>query len=530
MTIFNGIFPGPGADKTRYRLLTKQHVKTRKWNGRTYLFVEPAGLSLLAAEAFSDGSFFLRASYLAQLAAIGKDTGASDNDRFVARALLKNAVIAAEGVLPLCQDTGTATIIAFKGEAVQTGDDDVQALSRGVFKAYTENNLRYSHMAPLSLFDEVNTGCNLPAQIDIASVLGNEYRFLCMAKGGGSSNKTALFQETKALLNKTSFAAFLKEKIKALGVAACPPYHIAVVVGGTSPEMCLKTVKLALTGHLDNLPLKGNKRGSAFRDRFWEKQVLAIARETGLGAQFGGTYLALDARVIRLPRHAGSCPIGLGVSCNADRNIKAKITKQGIFLEALEKNPSRYFASVPFSSAKEPVPVDLNKPMAAILKQLAACPAGTLVSLSGPLIVARDSAHARIKNILDKTGDIPEYFKQHPVYYAGQAKTPKGMISGSFGPTTALRMDAYVPSFMKQGASLVSLAKGNRAATVTEACKTYGGFYLGTIGGAAALIARENIVKTEIIDFADLGMEAIRRITVKDLPAFILINSRGCTA
>jgi len=514
-------------DKTEYRALSGKFVAAKKCGKETLLCVKPQALTLLAREAFSDLAFFLRPAFLEQLSAILNDKTASANDRFVAEALLKNAAIAAEGVLPLCQDTGTANIIGYRGNGVLTDGRDDAALSKGVFETYAEKNLRYSQMAPLSLFEETNTGCNLPAQIDISAAEGMEYRFLFMAKGGGSSNKTALFVETAARLNEASLVPFLREKIKGLGVAACPPYRIAVVIGGTSPEMALKTVKLASANYLDTLPTRGNKYGTAFRDLEWEKRVLAIAEETGLGAQFCGKWLAHEARVIRLPRHAASCFIGIGVSCNADRNIKGKITSKGIFLEKLEKNPSRFLKNVKSALPAKPIPVDLNRPMPEILKQLSGKPVGTLVALSGALIVARDIAHARLKKALDDKGTVPDYFKDHPIYYAGPAKTPKGSPSGSFGPTTAARMDSYLPEFMKKGASPVTLAKGNRAPLVTEACKTYGGFYLGTIGGAAALVARENITSSEVVDFEELGMEAVRKIIVKDLPAFILSDNQG---
>jgi fumarate hydratase, class I len=514
------------ADRTPYRRLAISGVRPDKCGGRRVLLVGASTLSGLARQAFADLSFYLRPSFLAGLAAILDDPEASDNERFVAAALLRNAAISAEGELPLCQDTGTIAIIASKGHLVLTDGRDEEALAAGAASVYRDRNLRFSQMAPLSVFEEANTGNNRPAQIDIAAAEGEEYRFLFLAKGGGSSNKTSLFQESKAFLNERSLTAFLEEKIASLGVAACPPYRIAVVVGGLSPEMTLKTVKLATTGYLDGLPGRGRRAGIAFRDAEWESRMMDIARRTGLGAQFGGKHLAHEVRFIRLPRHAGSCPVGIGVGCNADRNLKGKITADGIFLEAVERNPARFLTGgAPFSTAA--AAIDLNAPMDEIRRRLSGYPVGTLLRLSGPLVVARDIAHARLKKILDETGDVPVYFKNHPVYYAGPAKTPRGYASGSFGPTTGQRMDGYLPDFMKAGASLVTLAKGNRAPSVTEACRTYGGFYLGTIGGAAALVAKEHILNSEIIDFADLGMEAVRRIVVKDLPAFILSDDKG---
>ncbi|MCX6561062.1 MAG: FumA C-terminus/TtdB family hydratase beta subunit [Candidatus Aminicenantes bacterium] len=515
-----------GPDKAAYRKVAGSGARRVVCGGRAYWSIPAGVLTRLAREAFEDLAFYLRPSFLEKLAAILKDPAASDNDRFVARALLRNAVIAAEGELPLCQDTGTINVFGRKGHRVLTDGQDEEALVRGAAGVYRERNLRYSIMAPATVLDETNTGSNLPAQVDLAAAEGVEYKFLFMAKGGGSSNKTLLFQETKALLNEKSLQAFLVEKIAALGVAACPPYRVAVVVGGLSPEMTLKTVKLATAGYLDGLPRRGSKRGGAFRDRAWEERMLAIARETGLGAQFGGRHLAHETRFIRLPRHAGSCPVAIGVGCNADRNLKAKITAEGVFLEAVERNPARFLTGAE-AGAPAGTPVDLNRPMPEILKALAALPVGTLVRLSGPLVVARDIAHARLKEQLDKAGSVPDYLKKHPVYYAGPAKTPRGYASGSFGPTTAQRMDVYLADLMKAGGSLVTLAKGNRAAGVTEACKTFGGFYLGTIGGAAALMAKEFIVASEVIDYADLGMEAVRRIVVKDLPAFVVCDDKG---
>jgi fumarate hydratase class I len=515
-----------GPDATEYRLLATDHVAVEKLGGRELLRVEPEALKLLAREALADVNFLLRASHLAKLRAILEDPEASDNDRFVASTLLKNAVIAAEGRLPSCQDTGTAIVMGKKGQAVWTGCDDAAALEEGVFRTYQERNLRYSQMAPVTMFEERNTGTNLPAQIDIEAVPGDEYRFLFLAKGGGSANKSFLFQETKSLLNERSLEKFLREKLFSLGTAACPPYHLAVVIGGTSAEATLKAVKLASAGYYDALPSKGEGNGSAFRDPEWEERIVAMARESRIGAQFGGKYFVHDVRVIRLPRHAASCPVGIGVSCSADRNIKAKITRDGIFLETLERNPGRFLPAGDAASGA-PVAIDLNRPMAEILAELSRHPIKTRLTLSGPLIVARDVAHARIKQMLDAGKPMPGYFKDHPVYYAGPAKTPEGMASGSFGPTTAGRMDSYVEEFMSKGGSLVMLAKGNRSAAVREACRKHGGFYLGSIGGPAAILAKENILKVELVDFEDLGMEAVRRIWVKDFPAFIVMDDKG---
>ncbi|MHB8054043.1 MAG: FumA C-terminus/TtdB family hydratase beta subunit [Candidatus Aminicenantales bacterium] len=513
--------------KTRYRLVSAKYVRRVKCAGGEALSVEAKGLTLLAAEAFSDLAFFLRPAFLKRIRAIIDDPRASENDRFVAGALLQNAAIAAEGVLPLCQDTGTAQVLGSKGHRVVTDGRDEAALAAGIRIVYRGRNLRYSIMAPLSVFEETNTGNNLPPQIDLQASAGAEYHFYFMAKGGGSSNKTALFQESKALLEEKNLEAFLAEKVRALGVAACPPYRIAVVLGGLSPEMTMKTVKLASAGFLDSLPTRGRKTGAAFRDLEWEERLAKIAEATGLGAQFGGRFLAHDVRFVRLPRHAGSCPVGIGVSCNADRNCRGKITKDGLFLEVLERHPARLLGGIPAGAAKTGHAVNLDRPMELILRDLSDLPVGTMVKFSGPLIVARDIVHARLWDMFRKTGNIPDYFKKHPVYYAGPAKTPRGMVSGSFGPTTAQRMDGYLPEFMKAGASRITLGKGNRSPKVIEACKAYGGFFLGTIGGAAALIAKEYITKSEIIDFADLGMEAVRRIVVKDLPAFIIYDDKG---
>ncbi|RPJ02265.1 MAG: fumarate hydratase [Candidatus Aminicenantes bacterium] len=518
----------PGPDKARYRRIDVRGVgKTTVCGGRPALRVGDGALKALAGEAFTDLAFYLRPDFLAAMRRILDDPGASANDRFVAGAVLRNAVIAAEGVLPLCQDTGSIQVFAFRGHRVVTDGRDEEVMAAAASEVYKKRNLRYSIMAPLTVMDEVNTGNNLPAQIDLQAAAGAEYRFFFMAKGGGSSNKIALFQESKARLEDGVLEAFLADKIRALGVAACPPYRIAVVVGGLSPEMTLKTVKLASAGFLDGLPKRGSKRGAAFRDLGWEERTMRLARETGLGAQFGGVWLAHETRFVRLPRHAGSCPIGIGVSCNADRGLRGKITAGGVFLEEVERRPSRFLEGAQAAGPAGSVAVDLEKPMEEILAKLRTLPVGALVRLSGPLVVARDIAHARLAKILRETGDVPEYLKRHPVYYAGPAKTPRGLASGSFGPTTAQRMDGYMADLMRAGASLVTLGKGNRTAPATEALKARGGIFLGTIGGAAALIAREHIVSSETIDFADLGMEAVRRIVVKDLPAFVIYDGKG---
>lgn len=520
--------PFPAAkDETAYRLLTKDYVQIAEFEGKKILKVKAEGLTLLAKQAFNDLSFYLRPAHLEKVAKILEDPEASDNDRFVALTLLKNSAVAAGGQLPTCQDTGTAIVFAKKGNEVWTDGRDEENLARGIYETFQEKNLRYSQMAPVTFFEEKNTGSNLPAQIEIYSVPGNEYRFLFLAKGGGSANKTFLYQETKSLLNEQSLDKFLREKLFSLGTAACPPYHIAVVIGGTSAEATLKAVKLASAGYYDGLPRKGSEAGTAFRDESWEKRVFRMAQETGIGAQFGGKYLAHDVRVIRLPRHAASCPVGIGVSCSADRNIKAKITADGIFLEQLEMNPGRFLADQEKLKMTEAVSVNLDRPMPELLKELSKYPVKTRLKLSGSMIVARDIAHARIKQMLDEGKPMPDYFKKYPVYYAGPAKTPEGMATGSFGPTTAGRMDGYVEQFMSHGGSMVMVAKGNRSAVVPQACRKYGGFYLGSIGGPAAILAKENILKMEILDFADLGMEAIRKITVKDFPAFIVCDDKG---
>ena len=523
--VYQEMFP-KGQDETEYRLLTKDHVARAEVAGQEVLVVAPAGLTALAEQAFKDVSFLLRPSHLKQLQEILDDPEASDNDKYVALELLKNAIISAEAVFPMCQDTGTAIIIGKKGQRVWTGGGDEEALSRGVFNAYTKNYFRYSQNAPLTMYEEKNTATNLPAQIELSATDGDHYDFLFIAKGGGSANKTYLFQETKATLNPGTLPKFLMSKIKAIGTAACPPYHIAVVVGGTSPELVLKTVKLASARYLDGLPTKGSPTGHAFRDLELEAQLLGDIRRLGLGAQFGGKYFALDVRVIRLPRHGASCPIGLGVSCNADRNIKAKITRDGIFIEKLETNPAKYLTKAPEMKAP-PVAIDLNRPMNEIRATLSKYPVATRLSLSGPIIVARDIAHAKLKELLDKGGELPAYIKDHIVYYAGPAKTPPGYASGSLGPTTAGRMDDYVPIFQKAGGSLVMLAKGNRSKVVTDSCKTYGGFYLGSIGGPAARLGKDCITSQEVLAYPELGMEAIFKITVKDFPAFILVDDKG---
>jgi fumarate hydratase class I len=515
-----------GADATEYECIATDHVSTIDAGGRTILQVEPAALELLAARAMSDISFFLRRSHLDKVAKIIDDPEASDNDRYVAATMLRNAIESAAGILPMCQDTGTATVVGKKGEQVWTGGNDEVALSRGIFNTFKEKNLRYSQLAPLTMFDEKNTGTNLPAQIDLYATVGNEYHFLFMAKGGGSANKFKLFQETKAILNDKSMALFLHEKVFDLGTAACPPYHIAIVIGGTSAEATLKTVKLASAGYLDGLPTEGHPGGQAFRDLEWEARAEQIARETQIGAQFKGKYLAHDIRVIRLPRHAASCPVGIGVSCSADRNVKAKITSDGIFIEKLERDPSRYQDKINVTM-EPPVTIDLDRSIADVLAELSEHSIGTRLLLNGTLIVARDVAHARIKKMLDDGEPMPDYLMKHPVYYAGPAKTPEGMASGSFGPTTANRMDVYVDEFQAHGGSMIMLAKGNRSDMVTVACGKHGGFYLGSIGGPAAILAKESILKVELVDFEDLGMEAVRKIEVKDFPAFIICDDKG---
>jgi fumarate hydratase, class I len=517
-----------GGDVTPYRLLTRDYVGTRKVDGREILEVDTGALTLLADQAMRDCQHLLRPRHLTQLRKIIDDPESSANDRFVAFELLKNASIAAAGILPMCQDTGTAIVMGKKGENVWTSGDDVAALSFGILKAYNEANLRYSQVAPLDMFNEKNTGTNLPAQIDLYATKGDAYKFLFMAKGGGSANKSYLYQETKALLNPKRLGEFLDEKIRTLGTAACPPYHLAVVIGGTSAELTLKTVKLASARYLDGLPTSGNEFGQAFRDVKMEEEVHRMTQRMGIGAQFGGKYFCHDVRVIRLPRHGASCPVGIGVSCSADRQILGKITKDGVFLEQLETNPGQYLPEVTAESLSgEVVKIDLTRPMAEIRAKLSQYPIKTRLSLSGPLIVARDIAHAKLKERLDRGEGLPQYFKDLAVYYAGPAKTPAGYASGSFGPTTAGRMDAYVDQFQAAGGSMVMLAKGNRSPQVTAACQKHGGFYLGSIGGPAARLAQDCITRVECIEYPELGMEAIWRVDVKDFPAFIVVDDKG---
>ena len=516
-----------GDDPTEYEKISSDFVTTETFGDREILKVDPAALSLLSNEAIKAISFKLRTSHLEQVAGILDDPEATENDRMVALMLLKNAEIAARSILPGCQDTGTAIIVAKKGEGVWTNSNDAEALSAGIHKTYQEEHLRFSQVSPLTMFDEVNTKTNLPAQIDLFATTGSEYKFLFMTKGGGSANKSFLYQETKALLNPDRLIEFCIEKMRSIGTSACPPYHLAFVIGGTSAEACLKTVKLASARYLDELPTGGNEHGQAFRDLDLEEKLLAAARKIGIGAQFGGKYFAHDVRVIRLPRHGASCPVGLGVSCSADRQAKAKITRDGIFLEKLEENPGR-FIPAEFSEWKfKGVEIDLDEGMESTLATLTKYPVTTAVSLSGHIIVARDIAHAKLKEILEAKGDFPDYFKKYPVYYAGPAKTPEGMASGSFGPTTAGRMDPYVDLFQANGASMVMLAKGNRSQQVTDACKKHGGFYLGSAGGPAALLAKEHIKSQEVVDFPELGMEAVWKIKVENFPAFILVDDKG---
>ena len=517
-----------GEDTTKYRLITKDHVSVKEFDGKPVLVIEPEGLELIANEATKDISFMLRPAHLEQVAAILYDPESSDNDRYVALAMLRNAEVSSHGILPFCQDTGTATVVAKKGQQVWTGGHDEEHLSKGIFKTYNEENLRYSQTVPLDMYTEKNSGTNLPAQIDIYANSGMEYKFLFVAKGGGSANKTFLFQQTKALLNPDSLEAFLTEKMKTLGTAACPPYHLAFVIGGTSAEANLKMVKLASTKYLDGLPEKGNEHGQAFRDRGLETKLLKIAQETGIGAQFGGKHFALDVRVIRLPRHGASCPVGMGVSCSADRNAKAKINKDGIWMEALEPDPGRFIPEKYREQTRTgAVKIDLNQPMDDILATLHKYPVTTQLSLSGTIVVGRDIAHAKLKERIDAGEGLPDYIKNHPIYYAGPAKTPEGMPSGSFGPTTAGRMDSYVELFQANGGSKIMIAKGNRSQQVTDACKKYGGFYLGSIGGPAAILAKENIKKVEVLEYPELGMEAVWKIEVEDFPAFILVDDKG---
>src|SRR5688572_3371935 len=525
---FQEILEAGHHEETPYKKLTGDFVKTFAAGGRVFLDVQPEALTLLTRTAMRDIAHLLRPGHLAQLRAILDDHDASANDRFVALELLKNANIAAGGILPGCQDTGTAIVMGKRGQYVITGGNDEEAISRGIFDTYTTTNLRYSQVAPLDMFEEKNTGTNLPAQIELYATDGDEYHFLFMAKGGGSANKSLLFQETKALLNPKSLAAFLDQKLRSLGTAACPPYHLAVAIGGTSAEHTLKTAKLASARYLDHLPTTGNALGRAFRDLAWEQQVLEIARATGIGAQFGGKYFCHDARVIRLPRHGASCPVALAVSCSADRQALGKITRDGVFLEQLEADPAKYLPEVTDGDlAGEVISVDLTRPMAEIRATLSRYPIKTRLSLTGPMIVARDIAHAKLKERLDRGEGLPQYLKDHCVYYAGPAKTPEGYASGSFGPTTAGRMDSYVDLFQQHGGSMVMLAKGNRSQQVTDACKKHGGFYLGSIGGPAARLAKDCIKKVDVHEYAELGMEAVWKIDVVDFPAFIVVDDKG---
>ncbi|MBO5769464.1 MAG: fumarate hydratase [Bacteroidales bacterium] len=517
-----------GKDETEYYLLTKDYVSVSEFEGHPILKIEKEGLTAMANAAFRDVSFLLRRSHNEQVAKILHDPQASENDKYVALTFLRNAEVAAKGKLPLCQDTGTAIIHAEKGQQVWTGYCDEEALSLGVFKTYTEENLRYSQNAPLSMYEEVNTKCNLPAQIDIEATEGMEYHFLCVTKGGGSANKSYLYQETKALLNPEKLVPFMVEKMKSLGTAACPPYHIAFVIGGTSAEKNLFTVKLASTHYYDNLPTTGDETGRAFRDVELEKQVLEEAYKIGLGAQFGGKYLAHDVRIIRLPRHGASCPVGLGVSCSADRNIKCKINKDGIWIEKMDDKPYELIPEELRNAGEgDVVTIDLNRPMKDVCQELSKYPIGTRLSLNGTIIVGRDIAHAKLKERIDRGEGLPQYIKDHPIYYAGPAKTPAGMACGSMGPTTAGRMDSYVDLFQSNGGSLIMLAKGNRAQCVTDACHKHGGFYLGSIGGPAAILAQNNIKSIECVEYPELGMEAIWKIDVVDFPAFILVDDKG---
>lgn len=524
---YNEMFP-LGEDTTKYHLLTKEYVSVAEFEGKKILKVDPEGLRFIARQAFHDVSFMLRPEHNEMVAKILSDPGASQNDKAVALTFLLNANVAVHGQLPLCQDTGTATIVAKKGQNVYTGGGDEAALSHGVFDTYTTDNLRYSQTLAIDMYKEKNSGNNLPAQIDIYAVDGNEYKFLFVAKGGGSANKTYLFQETKALLNPEKLESFLVEKMKTLGTAACPPYHIAFVIGGTSAEMNLKSVKLASAKYYDSLPTHGSEAGHAFRDLELEQKLLKAAQNIGLGAQFGGKYFAHDIRVIRLPRHGASCPVGMGVSCSADRNIKGKINSEGIWLETLDSNPARLIPEK-YLGAKHNhgVVIDLNRPMKEVLAELSRHPVSTPLLLNGTIIVGRDIAHAKLKERIERGEGLPDYMKEHPIYYAGPAKTPKGMPSGSFGPTTAGRMDSYVDLFQSHGGSMIMIAKGNRSQQVTDACKKHGGFYLGSIGGPAAILAKENIKSVECLEYPELGMEAIWKIEVENFPAFILVDDKG---
>ena len=518
-----------GEDQAKYRKVvgSEKYMSVASFEGNEILKVDPDALTIVANEAMRDVSFLLRREHNESVGRILRDPEASQNDKGVAVAFLRNAQISAEFELPVCQDTGTANIIAKKGQKVWTGGGDEEALSKGVYKTYTEENLRYSQTVALDMYQEVNTGTNLPAQIDIQAVDGETYKFLLIAKGGGSANKTSLFQETKALLAPDRLLQFLVGKMKHLGTAACPPYHIAVVVGGTSADACLKAVKLASAKYFDELPTQGNEHGRAFRDLELEQKLLDEAYKLGIGAQFGGKYFAHDVRVIRLPRHGASCPVGIGVSCSADRNVKAKITRDGIFIEELDRDPGRLILDEYRGKQPGGVSINLNQPMKAILAELSRHPVSTPLLLNGTIIVGRDIAHAKFKELIDAGKPVPEYLLKHPIYYAGPAKTPKGKASGSFGPTTAGRMDSYVDLLQSKGASMIMIAKGNRSQQVTDACKKYGGFYLGSIGGPAAVLAEENIKKVECIDFPELGMEAVWKIEVENFPAFILVDDKG---
>ena len=517
-----------GKDTTEYYLLTDQYVSTATFEGKEILKVEAEGLRMMARQAFHDVSFYLRKEHQERVAKVLNDPESSDNDKFVALTFLRNAEVSSMGKLPFCQDTGTAMIMGKKGQRVWTDCNDAEALSHGVYDTYTSENLRYSQNAPLDMYKEINTGTNLPAQIDLMATEGDEYKFLCVAKGGGSANKTFLYQETKALLNPERLVEFLVEKMKSLGTAACPPYHIAFVIGGTSAETCLKTVKLASAKYYDELPDTGNEGGRAFRDKELEARLLEEANNLGIGAQFGGKYFAHDIRVVRLPRHGASCPVGMGVSCSADRNIKTKINKQGIWIEKMETQPGRLIPEEYRNGVEgQVIEIDLNRPMPEILAELSKYPVSTRLSLSGTIIVGRDIAHAKLKERLDRDEGLPQYIKDHPIYYAGPAKTPEGMPSGSFGPTTAGRMDSYVDLFQSHGGSMIMIAKGNRSQQVTDACQKYGGFYLGSIGGPAAILAQDSIKNVECLEYPELGMEAIWKIEVVNFPAFILVDDKG---
>ncbi|GKW05207.1 fumarate hydratase class I [Pectobacterium carotovorum subsp. carotovorum] len=515
-------------DDTEYRLLSSDFVSVAQFEGQDILKIEPAALTLLAQQAFHDASFMLRPAHQQQVADILHDSEASENDKYVALQFLRNSEISAKGILPTCQDTGTAIIVGKKGQNVWTGGNDAEALSKGVYNTFVEDNLRYSQNAALDMYKEVNTGTNLPAQIDLYSTEGEDYKFLFVTKGGGSANKTYLYQETKALLTPGKLKSFLIEKMRSLGTAACPPYHIAFVIGGTSAETTLKTVKLASTKYYDELPTEGNEHGQAFRDVALEQEILEAARDLGLGAQFGGKYFAHDVRIIRLPRHGASCPVGMGVSCSADRNIKGKINRKGVWLEQLEQNPGKYIPEhLRETGEGDAVKIDLNRPMAEILKTLSQYPVSTRLSLTGTIIVGRDIAHAKLKERLDNGEGLPQYIKDHPIYYAGPAKTPEGYPSGSLGPTTAGRMDSYVDLLQANGGSMIMLAKGNRSQQVTDACHKHGGFYLGSIGGPAAILAQNSIKSLTCVEYPELGMEAIWKIEVEDFPAFILVDDKG---